>query len=64
MARLFRSGDLYAQIEIGRYFACITVDGDQEHCHITDRREVDTAYKCMQVLQKEYPQLLPWELVI
>jgi len=64
MARLFRSGDLYAQIEIGSTLACITVGGDQEHCHITDRREVDNAYKCIQVLQKEFPQLLPWRIVL
>ena len=64
MSRLFRSGNLYAQIEIGRSLACITVGGDLEHCHITDRREVDNAYKCIQVLQKEYPQLLPWRIVL
>lgn len=69
MARLFRCGNpiigyRYAQLEVGEYLACITVDGDLEHCHITDRRTVSTAYKCIQVLNKEYPSSCPWKLVL
>lgn len=69
MARLFRCGNpiigyRYAQLEVGEHLACITVDGDLEHCHITDRRAVSTAYKCIQVLNKEYPSRTSWKLVL
>ena len=69
MARLFRCGNpvigyRYAQLEVGEYLACLTIDGDLEHCHITDRRAVSTAFKCIQVLNKYYPGKTSWKLVL
>ena len=69
MSRLFKTGNpltgyRYAQLEIGESLACIIVDGDLDHCHITDSHMVNTAFKCIQVLNKEYPSRCSWKLVL
>lgn len=64
MARLFRSGSEYAQIEVGKYRGCIMVNGDTEHVIIVRLYQVSNALSIKQTLQKKVPRLTPWEVVL
>lgn len=50
VARIFRHGTTYAIVEHARYLGYICIDGKEEH--ITRRYNVDTALKCMEILEK------------
>lgn len=52
----------YAQVEIGPTMACIMLNGDTEHAHITNKNSVRHASACIDTLQKEFKG--KWKLVL
>ena len=52
----------YATIEIGPTMACVMLNGDTEHVHITNKDSVRHASACIETLQKEFKG--KWKLVL
>jgi len=56
MSRLFKQAlsQDYAQIQIDKYYACIIVNGDLEHCYIVKRSQVRTALEIQETLRHKF----------
>ena len=56
MSRLFRQvlSQEYAQVNLGKRFAEIIVNGDLEHCYIIKRSQVNTALEIQETLKQKF----------